>query len=156
MVYSGPWLRQRCAARGLLSAIGAMPPPGPAFIGGSNLVIWKHSAQADAAVKLVRFLTQTEHQQVYSQRAGLLPVRIAALEADLYRDDPYWRVAVECLSKGRSFPIIRLWGLVEDRLSSAFAGVWSDVLSEPGTDPLVPLRKHLGPLAARLDAILKQ
>lgn len=156
VIYSGPWLRRRCEEAGLLGEVRALPPPGPSFVGGSNLVIWKHSAQADAAVKLVRFLTQTESQLSYSQSAGLLPVRLEALEGETYQSDAYWRVAVECLSRGRSFPVMRLWGLVEDRLSSAFAGVWSDLLGDPALDPAAPLQKYLGPLARRLDEILKQ
>jgi multiple sugar transport system substrate-binding protein len=51
MTMSGPWLFQAARAN-LLDDLGAALPPGPSFVGGSYLVVWKHSAKADAARRL--------------------------------------------------------------------------------------------------------
>jgi multiple sugar transport system substrate-binding protein len=52
--------------------MGLALPPG-AMLGGSHLVIWKHSRKQDAALKLIRYLTQAEAQVKYARRIGLLP-----------------------------------------------------------------------------------
>lgn len=151
---SGPWLfapsGEQVRAEGIASAL----PPGPSFVGGSNLVIWKHCRYPDLTVKLIRFLTRTAAQVSYSQYIGLLPARLDALNADPFASDPYWQTAVRSLMSGKIFPAVRLWGLVEDRLAGAFRSVWDELLLDPGMDPLIPLNRYLAPLAARLDPLL--
>ena len=73
-----------------------------------------------------------------------------------FSEDPFWRTAVRGLETGHSFPTLRLWGLVEDRLTAGFSAVWADLLDHPRVDPLAVLEKHLGPLAERLDLLLGQ
>jgi multiple sugar transport system substrate-binding protein len=156
---SGPWLF--CEARGRIAEGGRARmavalPPGAPFVGGSNLVIWKYSRQAEAAVKWIRFLTRTASQVSYCQHIGLLPARAEALERPPFSSDPFWQIANRGLEAGRTFPVIRLWGLVEDRLTTVFSGVWAEVLASPELDPLVPLRKHLAPVAERLEGLLQK
>lgn len=94
-------------------------PPGPPFVGGSNLVIWKHSYQAQPALKLIRFLTSQSAQVTYTPRVGLLPVRLETFSLPGFVNDPLYQRAAEGLRSGRSFPAIRIWGLIEDKLISA-------------------------------------
>lgn len=152
MMISGPWVFE--PARRASEPIAAALPPGASFVGGSNLVIWKHSQQPEAAARLVRFLTQHPAQVRYGQVIGLLPARQESLEAEPYTSDPLWSMAVRGLRTGRTFPTIRLWGLLEDRLTAGFSAVWNDVLA--GAHPRDALLKHLLPLAARLDALLQK
>lgn len=166
LTLSGPWLF--CRARkntpdctdGESDFLGAALPPGPSFVGGSNLIVWKYSRNPDAAVRLVRFLTQHAAQLRYCQAVGLLPARMQTLESPPFATDPLWRMAEEGLKTGRTFPIIRLWGLVEDRLTAAFSQVWADLLAREGgfteKDVEVTLEKHLVPLAERLDQLLER
>jgi multiple sugar transport system substrate-binding protein len=161
MTCSGPWLF--CSARERQQKIGNLAdpvaialPPGASFVGGSNLVVWKHSHHADAAIKLIRFLTQAAAQVSYSQFIGLLPVRMEALSLSPFSEDPCWQMAVKGLKSGRSFPTIRLWGLIEDRLRVGLSAVWADVLAHPEADPRISLVQHLAPIAQRLDVLLRQ
>jgi multiple sugar transport system substrate-binding protein len=152
---SGPWLFAQVQA-GMGGRIGVALPPGPSFVGGSNLIIWKSARNPDAAFKLVHFLTQTRAQIQYAQTVGLLPARQAALEAAPFATDPNWQTFTRGLASGRSFPAIRLWGLIEDRLSTAINAVWIELLADPQTDVRAVLLKHLEPLTERLNELLKR
>jgi multiple sugar transport system substrate-binding protein len=155
LTISGAWLfnqAQEQEAEG--KRIDAAVPLGASFVGGSNLVIWKYSRDPEAALKLIRFLTRTQAELFYCPRIGLLPARAAALGQPPFSIDRFWQTAVRGMQTGRSFPAIRLWGLVEDRLTSAFYAVWTEVLADPTANPEAILVRHLSPLAARLDPLL--
>lgn len=159
MTISGPWLfcqAQQQMEPEQLRRMQVVLPPGPAFVGGSNLIIWKYSAKVEAAVKLIRFLTQAGTQAAYSRQIGLLPARLEALSAPPFSTDLFWQTAAAGLHSGRAFRAIRLWGLVEERLTSALAAVWADMLSAPELDAAEPLARHLPPVARRLDYLLSQ
>lgn len=156
LTLSGPWLFQAASAN-LLEDLGAALPPGPSFVGGSYLVVWKHSPQAEAARKLVHFLTRIPAQIEYSQVVGLMPVVPAALEEPPFASNPLWQTAIRGLKTGRAFPVTRSWGLMEDRLANALAGLWRDVLRDPsGVDLDAAIARRLDPLAKRLDLVLGQ
>ena len=158
LTISGAWsfglARQQQEAEG--QRIDSAVPLGNSFVGGSNLVIWKYCRDPEAALKLIRFLTRTQAELFYCPRIGLLPARSAALEQPPFATDRFWQTAVHGLQTGRFFPAIRLWGLVEDRLTLAFQAVWADVLEDPARAerPQASLVKHLAPLASRLDPLL--
>jgi multiple sugar transport system substrate-binding protein len=154
MTVSGPWLFCSAPERMRSERIAVALPPGPSFVGGSNLIVWKHCRNPETAVKLIRFLTRIPAQASYGQFIGLLPARLAGLQTEPFSSDPYWQTAVRGLMSGRTFPTIRLWGLVEDRLAAAFRSVWSDLLADPSADPRAALVQHLSPLARRLDPLL--
>ncbi|RPJ50717.1 MAG: extracellular solute-binding protein, partial [Methanobacteriota archaeon] len=89
-IISGPWLFTKVQA-GEGGRIGVTLPPGPSFVGGSNLIIWKSARNPEAAFKLVRFLTQTQSQTQYARMVGLLPARLEAQQAEPYASDPNWQ-----------------------------------------------------------------
>lgn len=156
---SGPWLfgaAQTEAAAGLRDQLGVALPPGPSFVGGSHLVVWKHSRAPEAAVRLVAFLSRREPQLAYSQAVGLIPTRMEALAAPPFAAHPLWQLAIQGLRTGRSFLVTRSWGLMEDRLTTALAGLWADVLAGPQADLEGLIRRRLEPLAKRLDLVLGQ
>jgi multiple sugar transport system substrate-binding protein len=153
---SGPWLFAAVRRRGLEADVAAALPPGPSFVGGSHLVVWKHSRQAEAARALIRFLTEAEAQVVYPQRLGLLPARVEALEAPAIAGDPLWQLVAAGIRTGRSVPVTLSWGLMEDRLTRELGGLWADVLSRPDLDLEAAISSRLEPLAMRLDLVLGQ
>ena len=154
---SGPWLCGAAQSRPALAAqLGVALPPGPSFVGGSHLVVWKHGRQAEAAVQLAAFLTAAGPQLAYSQAVGLLPTRLEALAAPPFGTHPFWQLATRGLRTGRSLPVTRSWGLMEDRLTTALAAVWAEVLADPAADLDDLIRRRLEPLAQRLDLVLGQ
>ena len=63
---------------------------------------------------------------------------------------------VQALKKGRTFPQISLWGLIEEKLSTALDKVWEEVLGEEKPDIDALLSKNLDPLVHRLQMTLTQ
>ncbi len=154
---SGPWLFGAAQAEaGLADQLGVALPPGPSFVGGSHLVVWKHGRHPEAAAQLAAFLTQSGPQLAYSQAVGLFPTRLEALATAPFATHPFWQLATRGLRTGRSLLVTRSWGLMEDRLSLALAAVWGDVLADPEADLDELIRRRLEPLAQRLDLVLGQ
>ena len=157
MRVSGTWLYSAAMApRPDPGVIAATPLPGPGFFGGSNLLIWKHTRHPREAVRLVQFLLRPDVQVEHSQAVGLLPARLDALEMPPFSDHPFWRVAAEALRGGRTFPAVRMWGLVEERLSAALFAVAVALRKESKADIADLLAHNLVPLQRRLDLLLKE
>jgi multiple sugar transport system substrate-binding protein len=152
---SGPWLFDMVKPA-LREQIGVAMPVGVPFLGGSHLVMWKHSHQHDAVMKLIHFLTETPAQVIYNQRIGLLPAVIEAFASPPFQTDRLWKRVVEGLKGGHTFSVTRSWGLMEDRLSTEFAALWGEVLSSPELDVDAAIARRLEPLARRLELVLGQ
>jgi multiple sugar transport system substrate-binding protein len=133
---------------------GLAIPAGVSFVGGSNLVIWQHARYEREAFKLVRFLTSQQAQMIYHPRIGFLSTRLDTLTASSFTDDASHRVMVQALRTGRSFPAIRLWGLIEDKLTATFTRLSAEILDQPAPDIDALLDKYLGPLAEQLNNTL--
>ncbi len=138
----------------VLDNLGSTSVPGVSFVGGSNLVIWKHTRRADAAMKLIRFLTSERVQIEYGPCVRLFPARTSALDSETFAADPLIGSIKQGLKTGRSFQSLRLWGLIEDRLTVTLAQIWKDVLDAPRSDVAAVIRRHLEPLADELRLIL--
>lgn len=157
---SGPWTwaiginRQQAMAPEFARHVGAAVPPGVPFVGGSSLVLWRHSPHDRDALRLIRLLTNPVVQAGYSQRVGLLPTRLDVLDTPPFTTDPLGAVMGRALRTGRAFPTLRLWGLVEEKVSAALARVWGDVLAAPGADLDTLIHKHLDPLTTQLSRTL--
>jgi hypothetical protein len=65
-------------------------------------------------------------------------------------------MAITGLKSGRTFPVTRSWGLMEDRLTTALSVLWADALAQPNADLEALILKRLEPLAQRLDLVLGQ
>jgi multiple sugar transport system substrate-binding protein len=151
----GPWLFHFLGGA-LRENVGLSLPPGAPFLGGSHLVIWNHSRKQDLAFRLIRFLTQTDTQIKYAQRIGLLPAVAEAFSEEPFTTDRLWQSAAQAVKAGRTVPITRTWGLMEDRLAAEFASVWQAFFDNPSLDLVTVLAHRLEPLAKRLDQVLAQ
>jgi ABC-type glycerol-3-phosphate transport system substrate-binding protein len=157
---SGPWLAFSPAtgrAPHLLEKVGITFPPGIPCSLGSHLVIWNYvpPRQEKMALELLRFLTGQEVQHTGSQLLGLLPSRLSVLSTPPFADDPHYQAFVGGLQSSRSFPVMRLWGLVEEQLSAAFGKLWATILATPNPDLDTLIRAELEPLAERLNRRLQ-
>ena len=80
----GLWVlpfNQRTAAPEVTANVGVALLPGPSYVGGSNLVVWKHTAHEEAALELVRFLTSPTAEMTAHRATGLLPARRDLLQS---------------------------------------------------------------------------
>ena len=130
--------------------------PGVPLIGGSNLVIWKYIPPAleSKAVDLIRYLTEVEAQTAYFEKSGNLPARLDAIQR--ISQDPDYAPAFQSLIAGRDLPYIRLWGLIEDKLSRAFSDIWHNILYTPEPDIKRIVEDTLTPVERRLNITLSQ
>jgi len=160
---AGPWLlnslRLQNDMEKLLPYLGIALLPGPSFVGGTLLVIWKHSKYQTDAVELIKRLTSPEFQSEYCQISGLFPVRQDLWTEEFISSDEYLPVFNKAIRTGRGLPPIALWGVVEDRVARTMAAIWQDMyaLDMPGKsintlDDIIA--RHFESLSARLDMTL--
>jgi multiple sugar transport system substrate-binding protein len=152
-IISGPWV-QRLLTPEVRPLVGVKAAPGVPFIGGSNLVVWRHTRQEKVALDFIHFLTSRDVQITCSHLTGLFPVRRDALESEAFANEPLYQAASESLKRGRSFPALTMWGLVEDKLSAELTQIWSSLLTHPELEVEATIAKHLDPLARRLSMTL--
>ena len=114
--------------------LGVAKPPGPAFVGGGALVIWQHARHMDRAMSLLRLLVDRPVQVDCFLDQGALPVRLDVLSEPAFTTSSHRRVLVETLKSGRTFPVIPNWVEIEEKLSSAFAWLWDELIEDPDQD----------------------
>jgi multiple sugar transport system substrate-binding protein len=130
--------------------------PQPCFVGGSNLIVWEHSRNKKSAGKLVKFLTETRSLLRSNHKLATLPPRISALETDEFTQDPMLSVMSAAIKTGRSYPALKLWGLVEDRLVASLLQIGHDILSNPEADSSVIIRQQIQAVCRRINMTLSQ
>jgi multiple sugar transport system substrate-binding protein len=124
--------------------------PGSGFVGGSNLVVWEHTRQPEAALELVQFLTGKPSTKFTTE----LPARLEYLNEIEASDNPIYSVQVKSAKSGRTFPTIPLWGLIEDKLSQMIHVISTELLENPKTDLDNLIERFVAPLANRLNITL--
>lgn len=153
----GPWMglvgRQVNPEWG--NKIGVTTAPGTAYVGGASFVIWQYSIHSYEAFELVRFLSSQPTSIPASPHAIELPTRRDAINAPSVANDAFHRTYLEALQNGRSFPTIRLWGSIEDKLIAETASIWTELFANPTQDLDECLHRHLDPLADRLNIVLE-
>jgi multiple sugar transport system substrate-binding protein len=155
---SGSWLPQELRRQGatpeMMARLGAALPPGPAFVGGSNLVVWQSTPYPELALRLIQALLSEPVQAEYGQSVGQLPVRLDVLAQPPFSTDPHLQVIVQALKTGRPLPRMPRWGVVEERLVSTLTQIVADLYAQPDVDLEALIARHLDSLARRLDLIL--
>jgi multiple sugar transport system substrate-binding protein len=148
----------RIANRNVVANLGvAAIPTGIPFIGGSNLVVWRHVAPSreNLAIRLVRFLTSRQVQSSYNTKINYFPTRLDVMQSPPFNTDTFNQLLMDGLNAGRSFPAIKRWLIVEDSLIQLLSQLWEDVSSDPNRDVDAIIADRVGPLANRLDKILQ-
>jgi multiple sugar transport system substrate-binding protein len=159
-IVSGPWFLKWLRRQGVppytLSRIGVSLLPGPSFVGGTNLAIWKHVAvdHEKAAIDLVHYLVTNPALLEFYHQAGLLPARRDLLAQPPFSTEPHYQKIIEALEAGRPHARIPMWGLVEDRLTTTLAHIWNEVRADPTQNIAALVEENMAPLAQRLDATL--
>lgn len=146
----GTWVYDAQKAKAhpeVLENLGVALAPGPAFVGGSNLVLWEnHSAEQDAAWELLSFLSEPESVVQIFRLTGLTPARRSLLNLSEVRSRAFGAQFNRAVETGRSLPNHCFTGMVEDMLQYAFGLIWDDVLKYPYLDPREILTDYLVPL----------
>jgi ABC-type glycerol-3-phosphate transport system substrate-binding protein len=143
------------AALDVLDNLGIAQPPGPSFVGGSNLIVWANKIDAAPAWDLLLFMTEPDSVLTMFKLTGLAPAKLSLLNSREVLQRPFGPILNHAMETGRSLPNIRFSGLVEDNLHYAFGLVWSDILKSPHADLRDILTRHLVPLRERLEQAMK-
>jgi multiple sugar transport system substrate-binding protein len=114
--------------------LAVMRLPGISFVGGSNLVIWHKTRKPRTAVDLVNFLSTSPSTIAFARQIGFLPARVRAINSTEIRETPHYTYLVDAVKTGRSFPAIKLWGVIEERLGSALGSIFSKIVTNPESD----------------------
>ncbi len=155
---SGPWSITNAVVQpdSIGANLGLAVPLGCAYTGGSSLIIWQKTVQAQAALELIEHLTSRTFQTTFPQSIGLLPGRLDSLESFPLPDRNLYPVVEAGLKGGRSLPNLGLWGLIEDRLAQAIPHIWDDILGHPEVDLEAVYDKRIIPLSNRLNITMSQ
>lgn len=158
----GPWLVRDMQLAGvptpaIAERIGIAAPPGPPFVGGTDLVVWKHGIHEDelASVELLRYLLTSDKVLQFCQLTGLLPTRLELLAHPFYADHPHFRQMVDILKQGRTHPRISSWGLIEERLTRTLAHVQQELRTNPSQNVTALLASQIDPMVERLMVTLE-
>jgi multiple sugar transport system substrate-binding protein len=160
VIIDGPWFLKRMTLRGATKEdfdnLGAALPPGPPFVGGSNLVVWRRDNQenSEAALSWVAHLVSPEVQRRICEASGLLPVLSEMPTGPLYESTPHYQMFKLALEKGRPMPRISRWGALEEALVKAVGNIWSDLKEDPRLEVDTTVLQYLTPVANRFDEIL--
>lgn len=149
------WMYNHASIPDVADKLGVAIPPGPAFVGGSNLVVWQHSCQAQEAVDLIRFLVSKEAQLDYCHHAGLLPVRPDVFAEPPYATDPHYQTIGEALRTGRAFPVVPKWEIIEGKLADAMIWLWNALLAASDQDVDALIIPYVRSVARRLTESLQ-
>lgn len=136
--------------------LGIAQVPGITFAGGSSLVIWQYTRNPVQCFELVRFLTSQPTRIPVSSHDQGLPTRRDALDMPSAKTDIFHRTFLQSMQTSRSFPCIRLWGSIEDKLIVEIAKIWAELFADPNLDLDTCLHQHLDPLAERLNRALEK
>lgn len=153
---AGPWIPDVITGANdrLPPELGVAPMPGWSWMGGSNLIVWRRSLQELAALDLVRFLTSSAAQSVFARVGSLMPTRLDVLTDPALTSDPIYQTMSTNAQRGRIIPAPRLWGVIELQLRDTLAVIGREVLASPDSDLDAILRRHLIPVARRLNTML--
>ena len=150
----GTWMyeaQRSTAEMDVLDHLGVALPPGPSFVGGSDLVVWANKTDAASAWDLLLFLTEPESVLAMYKLTGLAPAKLSLLNSREVLKRAFGPTLNRAMETGRSLPNHRFSGMVEDNLHYAFGLVWADLLKSPQADPRELLTRHLTMLKERLE-----
>ena len=154
--FGGPYLGNvsRHNNPGWNERLGIASVPGITFAGGSSLVIWQYTLHPVECFELVRFLSSQPTRIPISPHDQGLPARRNALDMPSAETDIFHRTYLQSIQKSRSFPTIRLWGSMEDKLINEISNIWTELFADPNQDLDECLHRHFDPLAQRLNTTL--
>jgi multiple sugar transport system substrate-binding protein len=139
----------------VLDNLGVALAPGPAFVGGSNLVVLANATDRGYAWDLLRFLSEPDSVLTMFNLTGLAPAKLSLLNSREVLQRAFGPTLNQAMETGRSLPNHRFSGIIEDNLRYAFGLVWAELLKFPNKNPRELLAKYLVPLKERLEVTMK-
>jgi len=130
--------------------IGAAKVPGVPFVGGSQLVIWKHTMVESLAMQVIQYLTSAAYQTDQHYRTGDLPVLTELLSKEPYKSDPLYKISAESLQTGRTIQAVPRWAAVEARTVVLLQRLWQTIFANPDMDLRAEITRQVTEVSERL------
>ncbi len=165
----GPWVLQAASrpddktwSAAARANLGVAPlPKGPtgkafAFVGGSNLMMFKTAKNKDAAWAVIKYLSQDPTQKSYADLMGMFPARLAP-QKQVGATDPNHEEFLQAIEDGRSYAPIPQWAQVETTYKNSFGDIL-DTAAGFGGKSYSPaeVQKELQSAAKEADTLLAQ
>jgi multiple sugar transport system substrate-binding protein len=131
--------------------LGVAPLLSIPYLGGANLVIWRHTIHDRSAIELINFLTNPLSLKAISEQYMVIPARTEVLKDLPLAEDPYYSVFQRAIMSGRVIPGFYRWAGVENRLNVTFHQLWSDLLANPDINPEDEVPRRVIDMANRLE-----
>ncbi len=160
VLLSGQWVTvmmkepNRPLPEDVIRNYGCALPPGVPYVGGTHLVIWRHTLHDQDALRLLAHLTSPEVLMKIYRNTGNFPARATVLEAEPFNSDTDYQRVIECIRTGRAFRTAHLWAGVEMRLSALCDQLWEDLFANPQLDLEGEIERRTSELASRLEKTL--
>jgi multiple sugar transport system substrate-binding protein len=129
--------------------LGMALPPGPAFVGGANLIVWQHARRMQDALALVRTLTGKPFWRACPHDLDFFPARLDMWAEPSYASDPRYEMVTQAIKTGRTFPVVSKWGMFENRLNQTVTELWERALADPDQDLTDLVSSYMRALAGR-------
>ena len=129
----------------------ALPPGGIPYVGGSHLVIWRHSWHEEEALQLIEHLFSLPVMAHLALTGHGFPARIEAFEQPVLRDEPLFGIVAECIRRGRALSPSFRWAMIEMRLNDLMLKLWADLAANPHLDLAGEIEHRTQVLSARLE-----
>src|SRR6266540_80437 len=142
MPISGPYLAKAVSeqAPNLAGKWAVAPLPadkaGTALFAGSNMGVWHKSANVEASMKLLDFLSDPATQLNWFKINGELPTVKSALSDPSLTSDPNVQVYAKQLQKAKLLPVLPAWDKISKELLDSL-----NTIALKGADPTATLAK---------------
>ncbi len=135
----------------VIENLGVAPLLSIPYLGGSNIIIWRHTLQDKPAVELLKFLTTPESlNEIYNQYM-VIPARTDILDKLPLAKDPYFPIFQRSIMTGRAISGFYRWAGVENRLNATFHQLWSDLIANPDINPEEEVPPRIIEMSNRLE-----
>jgi multiple sugar transport system substrate-binding protein len=130
------------------------------YIGGSALVIWRHSSDYLDALRLIQYLTSVEAWQVFNmeakqafnqERLCYTPARLDALGQAPLATIPFYPAIQKSLQHARTFHNGYRWSAVETRLAIVIQKMWDDLRADPELNIAREVEQRFSSVCNRLE-----
>jgi len=139
-----------------------VPPAGPkhrtVFMGGSQLAIFKSTAQPELAKELLKYLTVDKDQQLgYARVSGFLPALKTAFDDPWFTQDEKRAVFKELVQFGRIYPSVPYWGEMETSILTKGLGNLFDIAAEVnGPYSEAAVKKEVDIMVREINSVIDQ
>lgn len=135
----------------ILENLGIAPLLSTPYLGGANLVVWRHTVHDRATIELINFLTQPLTLKTLFEQYMVLPARTDVLNNLPLAEDPYYSVFQRAIIAGRAIPGFYRWAGVENRLNVTFQQLWLDIMANPAINTKDEVARRVIDMANRLE-----